>query len=470
MRDLIEHEFREPKLDESCYSGLICSSKREGRNRLVYMSGPAHVSFDLKKTWGLVGIHMEVLSLLFGCYTNGQSLYMQVLSDLIDSSFCGNTIECHIQLLRDQDTHINDVFAHCSDNLDALEVRGRVRDAYRFLFVLCKQIAYVQDLRSSRNDEGQHIRRLFASSSNSRFIFHGRILPIYKTTDIKHRKIKTEPLFAWAKLFDKVWLECPKITSTINRHFKDKKSTTFTKASEKMINQTLTTFYEAKPSFGDVCNLHFNQIASCLGVLPPACITFAQIGGSDTGPFKWMDHFFADEFYEVYGEDGSEKSKISFYNMKLLELRDLFKDSKYESSLYLLENITCADWREWNGGQGGPNNRKYDHIYAMNYQCNLSSRSDRKCYFGKRKCTLQNFYVIWFLDGNYSFCLLKQKGNHQLFVPVQNYIKLNDKYTTDWEDQAIKNPCKRLMPFHRYNFGNSKEDNDNWCTFVDGTC
>ena len=62
----MEHEFREPKLDESCYSGLICSSKREDRNRLVYMSGPAHVSFDLKKTWGLVGIHMEGVAELDG--------------------------------------------------------------------------------------------------------------------------------------------------------------------------------------------------------------------------------------------------------------------------------------------------------------------------------------------------------------------------------------------------------------------
>ena len=88
---------------------------------------------------------MEVLSLLFGCYTNRQSLYMQILSDLIDFSFCGNKIKCQIQLLQDQDTHINNIFAHCSEKLDALEVRGRIRDSYRFLFVLCKQIAYVSE-------------------------------------------------------------------------------------------------------------------------------------------------------------------------------------------------------------------------------------------------------------------------------------------------------------------------------------
>lgn len=470
MKELIENEFRHPEMNESCHSVLMCSSKREGRNRLMYMSGPVHVSLDLKKSWGLVGIHMEVLSLLFGCYTNGQSLYIQVLSDLTDFSFCGKKVECQIKLLHDQDPHINDVFAHCADHLPSLEDAGIMRDAYRFLFVVCKQITYVQDLRSFRNGEGQHIRRLAAATSNPRFLHNGRYLPIYKSSEIEHRSIATEPLCIWSALFEKVRQQCPSITSTINKHFREKDSSTFTRASEKMINETLKNFYEAKPSFGDVSNLHFNQIASCLGVLPPACITFAQIGGHKTGPYKWMNHFFLDEFYELHGEDATEATKISFFNMKFLELRDMFKDSKYESSLYLLENIMCADWREWNGGQGGANNRKYDHIYATNYERELTSRSNPNCYFGKRQCTLQNIYVIRFLKGNYHLCLLQQRGNVQNFVPVQKYIELQNKYTQDWEINAKKNPCKQFMPFHMYNFEQEGEEaSDNWCTFVDVT-
>ena len=35
MKELIENEFRHPEMNESCHSVLMCSSKREGRNRLI---------------------------------------------------------------------------------------------------------------------------------------------------------------------------------------------------------------------------------------------------------------------------------------------------------------------------------------------------------------------------------------------------------------------------------------------------
>ena len=50
MKELIENKFRHPEKNESCHTSVsMCSSKREGRNRLMYMSGPVHVSLHLKK-------------------------------------------------------------------------------------------------------------------------------------------------------------------------------------------------------------------------------------------------------------------------------------------------------------------------------------------------------------------------------------------------------------------------------------
>ena len=116
----------------------------------------------------------------------------------------------------------------------------------------------------------------------------------------------------------------------------------------------------------------------------------------------------------------------------ILEWRDMFKDSKYESSLlYLLENIMCANWCEWNGRQGLPNNQKYDHIYAMNYGRELTSSSNPNCYFGKWQCTLQNIYIIHFLKGNYHgvYVFSNREAMFKFFVPVQKYIELQNKYT-----------------------------------------
>ena len=51
MKELIENKFRHPEKNESCHTSVsMCSSKREGRNRLMYMSGPVHISIQLKRS------------------------------------------------------------------------------------------------------------------------------------------------------------------------------------------------------------------------------------------------------------------------------------------------------------------------------------------------------------------------------------------------------------------------------------